>query len=232
MNVLRRLSLCAAVVGASMALSGAAHAQYFNFTVTGFTPSPVVANGGLTPAATPATTLFGVTNGSDVAVFAGAPFGSDINVATLFPSISDASPATPSFFNGTGTLGGPDMPYSLDLTLTPTDAFGVPLAGAGNAPQTHTFTGGFNGSMSANTSNVTHTFGFASFTYTFASQTFTVLPHLFNNPPTPAGNTPGSISYHVTSSISVTGVPEPGAFSMLLGTGVCGSLFFFRRRRK
>ena len=34
------------------------------------------------------------------------------------------------------------------------------------------------------------------------------------------------------SAATATGVPEPGAVGMLLGTGIAGSLMFFRRKRK
>lgn len=202
-----RVARLLALVGAGLLYSvGAARAQYFNFTTT-FTPNPVPASAGgqLT-----------ITNGQNLTgVFAGLN-GSDI-VLTNIDTVSSAPDTSPETVNSN---------YTITVGLQMSSAGGTATSGW----IYHDFLGNLSGTISTNSSNISNTNVFVPETYDFGGgNVFTVFRNSYVPPGAPGAHDHGAIGAHVSGPLSV---PEPGSLSLLLGSGVGGSFFMFRRRRR
>lgn len=201
-----RLSTTLALVGAAMLLSIAANAQYFNFRTT-FTPIPVPASlGG----------QLNVTNGSNMTGLFAGTFGTNIVLTNFTTSSVVPDPAFETI----------NTNYDIFVELQLAAPGGAPLSGwVGNH-----FTGNLSGTISASSSNVNNTNNLIPQTYDFGGgNVFTVVRNSYVPPGAPNAQTLGAIGAHVTGPLAV---PEPGALSLLFGSGIGGSLLFFRRLRR
>jgi hypothetical protein len=131
--------------------------------------------------------------------------------------------------HSTATTTHPDVftnkPYTLNLTLQDQ---------ASGHSGTLAFTGEFNGTLTANSSNVSNTFtGPTTQTLTLGNHLYTVTIGPYAAPgPTGAVNS-GSIAARAEVTVStIFHTPEPNSCVLALLGGVCATLVRCRRRRK
>lgn len=205
-GLMRRVTLAGAVLLMSATV---AHAQYFNYrtqTTTNPTNGQVGSDGGK---------VF-FSNVGTILGYAGAQ-GTNI-VLTNITTNSNAPNTAPETISGT---------MDTELFLQLADASGNPLSGW----ISNHFTADLGGTMSKDTANLTVTFTNVSpKVYNFGGlNVFVVVRNPYVPPGPPGPNQPlGAIGAHVNGPLAV---PEPGTLAMLFGSGVGGSLFFWRRRR-
>ena len=212
---MKKLLLAMTTGAGLLAAMGTAHAQYFEYSSV-FTPAPIVStNTGL---------FLEVINGG-----ATTPTATPTNI--VFTTLKPTS--TISDFSQFGTV---NEDFTDAITIQLVDAGGVVTAPA----ITKTFTGHLSGTLSPNsdTINLTSpTLPAAPILFDFGSAgVIQVSINQFTAPGSPHGLAPnGTFGAHVTLTTPIGGqgdVPEPGAITSLLGMGVAGTVFAFRRRRQ
>jgi hypothetical protein len=140
-------------------------------------------------------------------------------VATNIRTYSTASPGTPDKFT--------NKAYTLQLTLTDTTS---------GQTGTATFTGVFNGTLTANSSNITNTFtGPNTVVLDLGANQYTINLTAYT-PPGPTGSVnAGAIGAHATVVVEPIGPvslsPEPSAV-LLAACGLPLALFQLRRSRR
>ena len=212
---MRRSRITAIAASAGMlASTGAAQAQFFNFT-TSFTPNPV-------PSTVAGNNIQASTGSNNTGLFAGA-FGTDV---VLDNFIANAVSTT------TGVL---NSPVTIFVTLTDTNSNGVQIAGT--SPVTHTFLEQLNGAIDSNavTSSMTPIPNPSIQTYVFSNgDAFTLQINSYTGPSAPNSTASGALGGHVNGALAGVpqGAPEPGSLALLLGIGISGSLLGYRRRRR
>jgi PEP-CTERM motif len=141
-------------------------------------------------------------------------------VATNLRTFSDATPSHPDTFT--------NKMYSLILTLTDT---------ASHKSGKLIFTGEFNGTLTANSADITNTWlSQATQTITLGKNIYTVSLNPFSPPGPPSATNAGGISTHVTVAADPSGgpphAPEPSTLALSgLGLSFLG-LASWRRWRK
>ncbi len=211
--------LLAMTAGTCLMISmGNAHAQYFEYSSV-FSPAPVVStNAGLS---------LTVINGG-TATPTGTP--TNIVVTTLKPT------ATTNDFSQFGTV---NTDFTDQITIQLVDANGV----ATSAALTQTFSGHLSGILNpiSDTVNLTSpALPAAPILFDFGQGgVITLTINQFTAPGPPNGQAPnGTLGGHITLTAPIGGqggpgnVPEPGSVASLIGMGVSGTLFAFRRRRR
>ena len=201
-----------------LASMGGAHAQYFVYS-SSFSPAPVVStNSGLS---------LNVINGGTTSA-TGTP--TNIVVTTLQPVTTTSDVAQ---------FGTVNTDFTDAITFQLVDANGVATSSA----VTKTFTGHLSGTITpiSDTVNLTSpTLPAAPLLFDFGNAgTIMLQINQFTAPGPPNGKSPnGTLGGQVTLVSPIGGqggpgtVPEPGAVASLIGMGVSGTLFAFRRRRR
>jgi hypothetical protein len=141
--------------------------------------------------------------------------GSSYLVATNLQAHSGASVADPDVFS--------NKTYSLNLSLTDQSS---------GQSGTLSFTGEFNGTLTADSSNISNTFvGATTQSLVLGNHLYTVTIGPYDPPgPTGAVNS-GSISARAEVTVSIFHLPEPSS-GVLAFLGVSCGLAFIRRRRR
>jgi hypothetical protein len=141
--------------------------------------------------------------------------GSSDVVATNIRTFSNADASSPDHFTNSA--------YGLTISL---------LDKSSGATGTLTFTGNFNGTLSAQSSNLSNTFtGLTTQTLVLGTNQYTVTMIAFAPPGPPDSVNAGSITAHAQVSVqSLTG-PEPSGMVLAgLGLSLCGVASWWRRR--
>jgi hypothetical protein len=137
-------------------------------------------------------------------------------VATNLHTFSTAPRSNPDVFTA--------KPYALTLNLTDQDS---------GATGTLTFTGQFDGTLTAGSSNLKNTFtGATEQSVVLGTHLYTALIGQYSPPGPPDSSNAGSISAHATIEVQqvIEGAPEPSTL-MLLGLGLpLASLGLWHRR--
>jgi hypothetical protein len=167
------------------------------------------------PADSPGTGRILLTNEA-----AGSAVNSSDIVATDIRTASSAPYNNPDHFT--------NAPYGLALTLTDN---------ASHASGTVTFTGVFNGTLTALSANITNTFtGPQVQVLQLGSNTYTITMGTYSPPPPPGAVNAGAISAYaqvtVQSGTGVPQLPEPSALVLAgLGLSLAGGAFWRRKRQ-
>jgi hypothetical protein len=140
--------------------------------------------------------------------------GSSDIVATNLHAYSTATPSNPDHFT--------NKPYTLSLFL---------LDQASGRSGTLTFTGVFNGTLTATSANLTTTLtGLTTQTLLLGNHLYTARIGPYSPPGPPGAINSGSISAHADVTVqTVFHVPEPGTFSLACLALPCLGLLFQKR---
>ncbi len=215
---MRKLLLALTAGAGLLATMGTAHAQYFVYSSV-FSPAPVVStNAGLS---------LDVINGGTTSA-TGTP--TNIVITTLKPT------STTTDITQFGTV---NTDFTDQITIQLVDANGVATSSA----LTQTFSGHLSGTLNpiSDSVNLTSpTLPAAPILFDFGQAgVFQLTIDQFTAPGPPNGKAPnGTLGGHVTLLSPIGGqggpgtVPEPGSVASLIGMGVSGTLFAFRRRRR
>ena len=194
---------------AALLLAGGARAEFIAWS---YNWTPTVS---AVPADSPGTGKVLLTNEP-----AGAAVNSSDIVASDIRTVSSAPYNNPDHFTNT--------PYGLTLTLTDK---------ASHDSGTVTFTGVFNGTLTALSSNITNTFtGPRVQVLQLGGNVYTISMGTYSPPPPPGAVNAGAISAYaqVTVQSGTTGVlqlPEPSALALAgLGLSLGGGAFWRRKR--